>query len=74
MARVARIDAALVAVDLRVGFYLTIPGMKLHVSVMKRMKPSRADTALGATQGQNDGFFRRLPFKCYLPEVAFVGD
>ena len=26
------------------------------------------------TQGQIDGFFSELPFKCYLPEVASVGE
>ena len=26
------------------------------------------------TQGQMDVFFSQLPFKCYLPEVASVGD
>ena len=29
---------------------------------------------LETTQGQIDGFFSQLPFKCYLPEVASVGD
>ena len=28
----------------------------------------------GATQGQINDFLSQLPFKCYLPEVAFVGD
>ena len=27
-----------------------------------------------ATQGQNDSFFSQLPYKCYLEEVASVGD
>jgi len=31
-------------------------------------------TALEATQGQNDSFFSQLPYKCYLEEVASVGD
>ena len=26
------------------------------------------------TQGQMHGFFSQLAFKCYLPEVASVGD
>jgi len=30
--------------------------------------------ALEATQGQNDSFFFQLPYKCYLEEVASVGD
>ena len=29
---------------------------------------------LKTTQGQIDGFFSQLPYKCYLPEVASVGD
>jgi hypothetical protein len=31
-------------------------------------------TALGATKGQMDGFFSQVPNKCYLEEVASVGD
>ena len=37
----------------------------------------RIGPALGAsetTQGRMDGFFSQLPFKCFLPEVASVGD
>ena len=30
--------------------------------------------ALEATQGQNDSFLSQLPYKCYLEEVASVGD
>ena len=29
---------------------------------------------LETTQGQKDGFFVQVSFKCYLLEVAFVGD
>ena len=32
------------------------------------------NSTLKKTQGQIDGFFSQLPFKCYLPEVASVGD
>ena len=32
------------------------------------------DTAPEATQGQMDSFFSQLPYKCYLEEVASVGD
>ena len=32
------------------------------------------DPALEATQGQMDGFFSQLPYKCHLEEVASVGD
>jgi len=31
-------------------------------------------TTLEATQWQIDGFFSQLPYKCYLEEVASVGD
>jgi len=30
--------------------------------------------ALEATQGQMDGFFSQLPYKCHLEEVATLGD
>ena len=30
--------------------------------------------ALEATQGQIDGFFSQLPYKCYQNQVAYVGD
>ena len=31
-------------------------------------------STLETTQGQMDGFFSQVPLKCYLPEVASVGD
>ena len=31
-------------------------------------------TTLDTTRGQIDGFFNQPPLKCYLPEVASVGD
>jgi len=34
----------------------------------------RTEPALEATQGQNDRFLSQLPYKCYLEEVASVGD
>ena len=30
--------------------------------------------ALEATQGQMDGFFSQLPYKCHIEELAPVGD
>ena len=36
--------------------------------------PRAFPAALEATQGQNDSFFSQLPYKCYLEEVASVGD
>jgi len=32
------------------------------------------ESALEATQGPMDGFFSQHPYKCYLEEVASVGD
>jgi len=45
-------------------------------SVITRLARSacRSDSALEATQGQMDGFLGQLPYKCYLEEVASVGD
>jgi hypothetical protein len=34
----------------------------------------KAAATLETTQAQMDGFFSQVPFKCYLPEVASVGD
>ena len=34
----------------------------------------RIDSTLEATQGQNHSLFSQLPYKCYLEEVASVGD
>jgi len=34
----------------------------------------RADPALETTQGQMDGFFSQLPYKCHQNRVASVGD
>ena len=34
----------------------------------------RCPSSLETTQGQMDGFFGQLPYKCYLEEVASVGD
>jgi len=39
-----------------------------------KLRSSGPHPALEATQGQNDSFFSRLPYKCYLEEVASVGD
>jgi len=36
--------------------------------------PWLCGAALEATQGQMDGFFSQIPYKCYLEEVASVGD
>ena len=34
----------------------------------------QGQAALEATQGQMDGFFSQLSYKCHLEEVASVGD
>jgi len=33
-----------------------------------------SETSLEATQGQIDGFFSQLPYKCHQNRVASVGD
>ena len=44
------------------------------VSIRDRRTVAASLAALEATQEQMDGFFSQLPNKCYLPEVASVGD
>ena len=39
-----------------------------------RASHSFSKATLETTQGQIDGLLSQLPFKCYLPEVASVGD
>ena len=41
---------------------------------MNRQPPNCTQAALEATQGQIDGIFSQLPYKCHLEEVASVGD
>jgi len=40
--------------------------------VSSQVRAPDAHTALEATQGQMDGFFSQLPYRCYLEEVASV--
>ena len=40
-----------------------------HVALVRSGITSTLETA----QGQMDGFFSQLSFRCYLPEVASVG-
>ena len=54
-------------------------GTPVHVHMDGREESSTTETcvctsALEATQGQMDGFFSQLPYKCNLEEVASVGD
>jgi len=59
-------------------------GLGFRVQVLGNGVQGQADTTKGlpfsshttpeTTQGQKDGFFSQLPFKYYLPEVAYVGD
>ena len=44
------------------------------VSETPHCTPPRLNTALEATQGQMDGFFSQLPYKCHQNRVASVGD
>ena len=41
---------------------------------MRSQPPLGNRAALEATQGQMDGFYRQLQYKCYFEEVASVGD
>jgi len=47
------------------------PRRRRHCQYPPRL---RLLAALEATQGQNDSFFSQIPYKCYLEEVASVGD
>ena len=38
------------------------------------LKGIQCATTLDTNKGQIDGFLSQLPFNCYLPEVASVGD
>jgi len=49
------------------------PGCVVLAHVPEKLLPVRR-TVLKATQGQIDGFFSQLPYKCNLEEVASVGD
>jgi len=40
----------------------------------ERGRQRRAGTTLEATQGQFDGFFSQLPYKCHQNRVASAGD
>ena len=58
----------------------TFDRMVQDISLVHRMtirsvaRISVCVAALEATQGQMDGFFRQLPFRCHLEEVASAGD
>ena len=41
---------------------------------LKNAGASFSQAALEATQGQINGFFSHLPYKCYLEEMASMGD
>ena len=41
---------------------------------LKQVSPAPPLPTLETTQGQIHGYLSQLPFKCYLPEVASVGD
>ena len=53
--------------------------LRFLATVRERVAPTKpflclSLSALEATQGQNHSFFSQLPYKCYLEEVASVGD
>jgi len=48
-------------------FYMRAPSTLIWPSLL-------SGTALEAIQEKNDSFFSQLPYKCYLFEVASVGD
>jgi hypothetical protein len=57
----------------------TAPSARAHREwVLERGQDTDAflasNTTLEAPQGQMDGFFIQLPYKCNLAEVAYVGD
>jgi len=45
-----------------------------HTTLHSRFDENISATALEATQGQMDGFFSQLTYKCHLEELASVGD
>ena len=49
-----------------------------HTKIIKFLQSHGAKgeevSTLETTQGQIDGFFSQLPYKCHLKEVASVGD
>ena len=66
------------------GLGLRVKGLGLRVELRKghtwRLRSTAASSRVKcsfsdeATQGQNDGFFSQLQYKCYLEEAASVGD
>ena len=60
--------------DIKKRFVLTLRARGPPARTFKRPVRSEEHTALEATPGQIDVFFCQLPYKCYLEEVASVGD
>ena len=56
-----------VAFQLGEGYYRLSHGTLVR-------EPLSTATALEAIQGQMDGFFSQLPYKCHLEEVVYVED
>jgi len=72
-------DSGCVLLDFRVGVCNRIPRPSEQGTPQKKAAYStewiaRRASALEATQGQMDGFFSQLSYKCHLEEVASVGD
>ena len=53
---------------------LVFPLEARQVRITKLVFLKKNSPALEATQGPNDSFSIQLPYKCYLAEVAPVGD
>ena len=53
---------------------LRAPPLRTNRHRMATHAVAVALSALEATQGQNNRFFSQLSYKCYLEEVASVGD
>jgi hypothetical protein len=49
-------------------------GSKAVHAKMDASAKSKSESTLETTHGKINGLFSQVPFKCYLPEVASVGD
>ena len=69
------VDVALLdSRDRELPFYATTSFEMKAGGTCSVQTPVVTHSTLETTQGQIDGFFSQLPFRCYLPEVASVGD
>jgi len=61
------------------GLYIggALPGLPMcrgNGRVLLRVTTGFRNSALEATQGQNDSLFSQIPYKCDIEELASVGD